>query len=308
MDKLLIKQELNTTITRDEFLKDIDSIFLILKDSYGMYEYFGEDLFEKARVNTKKRIAAMVYDFNQGISILKDELSFIKDGHFYIGKPRNFTEKYDYAVRYTFWEDVPVIDCKKLYHCNDEERKQLETFKDSAQRYKNHDPLIIDLRDNAGGSTTYIYDFLCELTDREVGYSLKYVQKNSKLFLAYLKKKGIEWEGKKEIEVLEETCPPIPNEKPIYVLFNEYSASAAEEAIAFLRNIENVTLVGNHSAGVGSCGNCISVYLPYSHLEVYFGTGLVLYDGHINIDAEGGFKGDISEKEFLELIKELHIK
>ena len=73
-------------------------------------------------------------------------------------------------------------------------------------------------------------------------------------------------------------------------MIDEVTASAAEEGIAYLRNIENVTIVGKHSAGCGSCGNCIEIYLPNSHLRVYFGTGLVLYDGKINIDAEGALK------------------
>ena len=123
------------------------------------------------------------------------------------------------------------------------------------------------------------------------------------MFLDYLKQENCEWNPQENDSIFEEYIPPISNKKKIYVLIDEHTASAAEEGIAFLKNIENVTIVGEHSAGCGSCGNCIEFYLPNSHLKVYFGTGLVLYDGTINIDAEGGFKGNISYEDFETLFK-----
>ncbi len=313
MEHLLEKKELNCQITYKKLLDDIDCMFDVLKDSYAMYEYFGENLFQQALSNIKAKLHNDIFssikenqpvsvvdpDLNKTVSAMNEALSFIKDGHFSIRKSHSSEEKYDYAVRYYSFCGIPVIDCKKLYYTNDTEKKELEDLKNKAKDYQNKAPLIIDLRDNIGGDTTYMYDFLCELMGCDVGYSLKYIQKNSKLFLAYLKKEGYPYTPESELEITEEVCPKIPNKKPIYVRFNELSASAAEECIAYLRNIERVTLVGDHSAGAGSCGNCISVFLPHSHLEVYFGTGLVLYDGHINIDAEGGFKGDMDEEEFL---------
>ena len=41
----------------------------------------------------------------------------------------------------------------------------------------------------------------------------------------------------------------------MYVLIDEVTASAAEEGIDFLRNIENVSIVGKHSAGCGFKGD-----------------------------------------------------
>ncbi len=79
------------------------------------------------------------------------------------------------------------------------------------------------------------------------------------------------------------------------------NSSAFEEAIAYFKNIENVTIVEEYTNGSFSCGNCIDFHLPNSHLKAYFGTGLILYNGNINIDAECGFKGDISFEEFVKL-------
>ena len=302
MNQLLTKQELNTNISNKQFFDDITCMLDVLRECYGMYEYFGEDLFLQSKENLKNYLEANEFNFDDALAFLKKELSFIKDGHFYIDKPRTYKEAYDYAIKYGEFEGIPLIDCKKFYYNTEEEKIQLNEFATHADNYKNEEPLIIDLRDNAGGNTTYIYDFLCNLMGCEVGYSLKATLKYSPLFLEYLKMKNVEVEYEKEVEIIEETYAPTPNKKPIFVLFNEFSASAAEEGIAYLRNIENVTTVGTHTAGCTSCGNCMRIYLPNSHLEVYFGTGFVLFDGK-NIDAEGGFQADISYEEFLDIIK-----
>ena len=302
MNQILIKQELNTNISKEEFLDDITCLIDVLRDCYGMYEYFGDDLFLQAKENVKNYLKTNEFNFDNTLAFFKKEIFFIKDGHFYIGKPRTFKEEYDYAIKYGEFEGIPLIDCKKFYYNTEEEKNQLYEFASHAENYKNDEPLIIDLRDNAGGSTTYIYDFLCNLMGCEVGYTLKATLKYSPLFLEYLEMKNVKVENEKEVEIIEETYEPTPNKKPIFVLFNEFSASAAEEGIAFLRNIENVTTVGTHTAGCTSCGNCMKIYLPNSHLEVYFGTGFVLFDGK-NVDAEGGFKAEISYEEFLEIIK-----
>ena len=182
------------------------------------------------------------------------------------------------------------------------EKQQLIKFSESGSEYKNDEPLIIDLRDNVGGSSTYIYDFLVRLLNSEdIGYSYKYHQKCSNLYLEWLKKENYDWNPLEESKEFEEFFDLIPNKKKIYVLINESTGSAAEEAIAYFKNIENVTIVGEHTNGSFSCGNCLDFYLPNSHLKVYFGTGLVLYNGNINIDAEGGFIGDIKYEDFTKL-------
>lgn len=76
-----------------------------------------------------------------------------------------------HAIKYTSWEGVPVIDCKKCYYDNKIEKEQLEEF--------------------------------------------------------------------------------------------------AKKGIAFLKNIENVTLIGTHTTGCVSSGNCVKIYLPNS-CEAFF--------------------------------------
>ena len=303
MNKLLVQQPLNVNITKEEFIEDINCLFQNIKELYGMYDYYGDAIFDKAyrqisnTINNKTK-----FDFYESLNIVKEELAFIKDGHFYIGESKEIHCKYDYAIKYSTYKNIELIDCKKFYFDNEFEKEQLIEFSRIGSKYKNDMPLIIDLRDNAGGSSIYIYDFLVGLLDCEdIGYSHKYIQRCSNLYLDWLKKENYDWNPLDEESVYDETFEMIPNRKKIYVLINEATGSAAEEAIAYLKNIENVTIVGSHSNGSFSCGNCIDFYLPNSHLKVYFGTGLVLYKGTINIDFEGGFKGDISYEHFTKL-------
>ena len=304
MNELLVKKDINKKITKAQFAEDVVCLFQNLKETYGMYDYFGDDKFQAAKQEILDGLEKE-YEFEKAVLHIKEALSFVKDGHFFVGVPKPSEQKYSYAVRYGMYHGVAMIDCKKFYYESEEEKEQLENLAKKAGEYKNMEPLILDFRDNAGGSTVYIYDFLVELIGQEIGYSMKFCQRYSGLFRDFLKMRKIENIPDEQEEWQEECCPKVLNQKPIYVLFNENTASAAEEGIAFLRNIENVTLVGDHTRGCVSSGNCINIYLPNSHLNAYFGTGIVLYDGYRNIDAEGGFRGDISFSDFEQLIRKI---
>lgn len=300
MNKLLIQHSLNVHISKEEFVEDINCLFQNMKELYGMYEYYGNHVFDNAYneiINTINNRSN--FRFYESVEVIKQELAFIRDGHFHIGEHKEITSKYDYAIRYSNYKGIPVIECKKFYCDTNSDKEQLEEFAGKGIAYRNNFPLILDFRGNVGGSTTYVYDFLCSLLDNDkLGYTYKYVQRYSQLFRDWLDKEKIDWDFDESEEVVEESSPIIPNSKKIFVLIDEKTASAAEEAIAFLKNIENATIVGNKTAGCYSCGNCIDFYLPNSHLKVFFGTGMLLYNGITNVDAEGGFKADISYEEF----------
>ena len=302
--QLLEKKELNKNISKKQFIEDLDCLFFELKELYGMYNYFGNDKFMYAKAAVIKQLNGS-FVFYYALNTLKKELSFIKDGHFYVGEPYENKIVFSYAIRYSSYYGIPVIDCKKFYSDFPEEEKQLAEFAHNGIHYRNNKPLILDFRDNQGGSSTYIYDFLENVLGQEIGYSYRYLQRCTNLYLNYLELNHIDWKPELHDVITEEICPKIRNNKRIYVLINEQTSSAAEEGIAVLKNIENVTIVGNHTAGRVSAGNCLSLYMPNSHLKTYFGTGLLLYEGKINIDAEGGFHGDISFEQFDHIIKSI---
>lgn len=299
MNRLLIKQDLNLQISKKEFFEDIDCLFEVLQASYGLYEYFGYERFMAARDTVMHRLDQEPFEASKAVSILKNEFdSFIKDGHFRVGSSESEAASCDFAVRYLSYHGIPMIQCRKFYFDSPAEEKELEQLSVNYAQFKNDEPLVIDVRDNLGGSDIYIWNFIKGLYGVEPDYSCRFVQKYSELFREATR---VDMHG---IKVVESDGVVIKSCKPVYVWINENTASSAESAVAYFRTVENAVIVGTHTAGCFSCGNCMTIYLPNSHLPVYFGTGMILYEKTRNIDAEGGFQADISHEEFLRMIGE----
>ena len=270
----------------------------VLRECYGGYDQFGHGKFLEAR-DAVLRDLEHGYEFHSAVDSMKQHFYAVaKDGHFSIGIGESRENAYDYAVRYDSWNGIAVIDCKRFYGENDAEQAQLEELVARAAQYRNDEPLIIDLRDNPGGSDDYIYGFLQGLFGVEPCYSCRFVQRYSPLFREYLKRKNIPARYAGDVEITEDDGVSIESRKPIYVLVNEGTCSSGESAVAYLKTVSSTVVVGIHTGGAFSFGNCVRVWLPNSHLPVYFGTGMVLYEKKRNIDAEGGFRGDISMEEF----------
>ena len=297
MNQLLIQRDLNPNVAKQAFLEDIDCLFEELHRSYGLYEYFGEEAFTAAKKRIVRTLNLTEFVFEDAVELLKCEFAaFIRDGHFQICPKKTVSDPAEFAVRHTVFHGIPMILCKKFYADTPEEKAELEQFALSFPRYQNDEPLIIDVRDNPGGSDIYIWDFICGLFGEEPEFPSLYVQKYSPLFCEYA---GVE---EQETENIESDGAIIKSSKQIYILINEKTASSGESAVAYLKTIENALIVGTHTAGCFTCGNCMTIYLPNSHLPVYFGTGMVLYDKTRNIDAEGGFRGEICWETFLDRI------
>ena len=295
MKQLLIAKNANPSISKEAFLEDVDCLFDVLRTCYGLYDYFGHECFLSAKHTVIRELKDSSFDIVKAVSTLSDSMSaFIKDGHFRIGADSPSEDHPGYAVRYGTLHGADLIQCRKFHADTPDEAQQLTCFSQSFDAYRNDKPLIIDLRDNEGGSDLYIWDFIVGLFGAEPDYPCRYVQNYSELFCAYA---NIEKSG---ILISESDGVTIRNSKPIYILINEKTASSGESAVACFKTIENTKIVGTHTAGCFTCGNCMTIYLPNSHIPVYFGTGMVLYEKTRNIDAEGGFQADISYECFLD--------
>lgn len=297
MNPLLQKQEINYRVSRKEFLSDMDSLFDVLRDAYGLYEYFGHDAFAAAKAQIVKGVKEGAFDAKKAISLVTVVFtSFIKDGHFRIGPGSETSLDPGFAVRHLEFHGIPMIQCRKFWADTPEEAEELERFSESYRMYRNEEPLIIDLRDNRGGSDIYIWNLIKGLYGVEPDYPCIFVQKYSELF------RQASGTGKQGTITHESDGVMIKSKKPIYLWVNENTASSAESAVVYFKTAENVTIVGTHTAGCFSCGNCMTIYLPHTHLPVYFGTGMVLYEKTRNIDSEGGFLAELSDEEFLKII------
>ncbi len=299
MKELIIKRGKNTAATKAEFMADLDILFEELKNSYGGYEYFGEERFLLAKENVRKRFENK-YSLENAIIALREELaSFIYDGHFSVdgvplhNRERKSPQAFDYAVHIYETEGIPVFDIKKFYYDTEEEKKQLEEFAKSGAVYKTCPCLLFDLRKNNGGSDMYLWEFLKDLTGEEPEPPIDFLQKNSDTFLAVLKEEYGEENVEPGIETYQSEGKIIHSGQKIFVLIDGFVCSSGESAIANLKTIEGTVVIGENSGGCYFSGNCINIYLPNTGICVYYGTGRILYNGTQNIDELGGFAPDI---------------
>lgn len=107
---LLTKKELNAlkesrpladSLTQKQALADVDLYFRTLKYAYGAYHWFGEKSFAKAE---KAVIAKVKKEENltggRLGQILKEEMKFVRDGHFFVHTSESYLD--DKAVRYEY--------------------------------------------------------------------------------------------------------------------------------------------------------------------------------------------------------------
>ena len=299
MIELIARREKNIAATKEEFIADVDILFDELKNSYGGYEYFGEERFLLAKENVLKHVQKG-YSLEDAISVLREELTaFIYDGHFTVDdvplhhRDRKRPQTFDYAVKVQEIDGVPVFDIKKFYYDTEEEKLQLEAFAKSGAEYKQYSHLIFDLRMNSGGSDTYLWEFIMGLTGEEPEPPMDFLQINSDTFLELLKTEYGETGVEPGIETYHSDGKMISSGQKIYVLIDRYVSSSGESAIANLKAIEGTVVLGENSGGRYFSGNCMDIYLPNTGLCVYYGTGRILYNGTQNIDELGGFAPDI---------------
>lgn len=302
--KEILKKRKKRIVNKEEFCSDIEVLFDELKNSYGAYDYFGEEAFLEAKCAILEKANAE-YDFEEMESFLFERFSkFIKDGHFSVNDKSVFVpqrkkiyedenKEYDYAVKIYEIDGIPVFDIKKFYYDSEEEQAQLDAFAKSGECYKDEPCLIFDLRQNRGGSDTYLWDFMVGLNGEEPDYPMDFRQVYSDTFVEWLANEcdmhgfevGIE-EEKIDGKILEK-------DQKIYVLVDRRVASSGESAVANLKTMSGTVVLGENTRGCFFCGNCMHIYLPNSGICVYYGTGRLLYNGTQNIDEMGGFAPDI---------------
>ena len=69
---------------------------------------------------------------------------------------------------------------------------------------------------------------------------------------------------------------PIKNDIPIYVLTSVLTGSTSEGLTKFLRNVENVTFIGENTMGCQLVGNVRPDVLPNTKIQFTFGSALFM--------------------------------
>ena len=79
----------------------------------------------------------------------------------------------------------------------------------------------------------------------------------------------------------------LPNDIPIIVLVDDMCGSSGESMLNFLRELDNVLVVGSNSSGYQICGNVMSFRLPRSGIYFSFGASFGLSFTTENVDFKG---------------------
>lgn len=193
----------------------------------------------------------------------------------------------------------------------------VKEFLEHIELLRNKKAIIIDLRENSGGSSKPAIDFLSLFTDKEYYESLR----NYRVHKAYEKARAyfkVEWEGLKtfdeysakyhdetfkqcyenyyneyhEIKIDKEYFNKANNNLftcPVVVLISRDTASAAEEFLNAFKYIKRGILIGERTIGAGS--QPLMINLPYGF------TAAISTEDSINLDGTPfnniGFEPDI---------------
>lgn len=235
----------------------------------------------------------------------------------------NDTNK-DVAYEYTEIRKIPIIKMNRMYNINTKD-DSVELFAESANKIKDEDVIIIDIRGNNGGNDIGPLKWFENFTGK-VPQVEKTSIKLASLINNYITKiaansinyeslsQQLKEEYKKELEIAnnksnkwyidkskEEKCE---NKTKIFVIIDNKVASSAESFVSYLDTLENVVFVGTNTSGVMISNSYIQCILPNSKIEISYGNELSLNNKFI----EGkGFEPDIwiNEEDIIERVLNL---
>jgi len=137
-------------LTRKEALADVESLFKLLRSAYSLYNHFGGDTtFSKAKQEIIAEINN-VEEISNGnlVNLLKSKLTFIKDGHFRIGKIDEL------KLYYSYKEENFLRDNKGIYKVSNNKKYYLKSI-DSKENIEDFLKLTI----NDEGKLVYVLGF-----------------------------------------------------------------------------------------------------------------------------------------------------
>jgi len=213
---------------------------------------------------------------------------------------------------YNYYEidGIPILDVNCLCRVTPDDNTIEEFIKDS-KKMRNKDTIIIDLRNNNGGSMVNVEEWYKGFTGSKLQKDIiqSGLYTNTSVSLSKhnfeVKKNESDETKNKCLEVIsgyesekyfpgwsnikyEEFNPP-ENKVKIFILLDESTASASEFFTYYLRKLDNVTLVGTNTNGCVLTGNCNSAYLPNSKIPLHISHKIYMNKEFHSIEGLGIF-------------------
>ena len=211
--------------------------------------------------------------------------------------PRNKVDKFEYRLI----DNIPVAKVAAMSD-NDTVKDSQSRFMKSAEEMKEYPISILDLRANEGGYRTSGEAWIETFSGKSERVEAATVFVNSsitnEIFQTY---------NKKPFELLQkESIIPerIPNDKLVFVLINNFTASAGEWFVEELFNMDNVIFIGTNTMGC-KISNKVNYRLENSKIDLGIGDALTLSPYGEDFEYKG-FQPDIlveSDKALDRLLK-----
>ena len=211
--------------------------------------------------------------------------------------PRNKVDKFEYRLI----DNIPVAKVAAMSD-NDTVKDSQSRFMKSAEEMKEYPISILDLRANEGGYRTSGEAWIETFSGKSERVEAATVFVNSsitnEIFQTY---------NKKPFELLQkESIIPerIPNDKLVFVLINNFTASAGEWFVEELFNMDNVIFIGTNTMGC-KISNRVNYRLENSKIDLGIGDALTLSPYGEDFEYKG-FQPDIlveSDKALDRLLK-----
>jgi hypothetical protein len=192
-------------------------------------------------------MADMLYELRDGHVNLSSNFNVSRNWDWYLDYPQNFNQTVlersylgrDYQIAGPFRTTV-IDSVGYIYYGSFMYDIPSDVIDGLIERYSGMRGIIIDIRNNGGGSIAYVDTLASRFTDKRtlVGYT-KYKNGPGHENFTQPFAKNLEPKGKKQFT------------KPVVVLTNRSVYSAANEFASFMAHLPNVTLIGDVTGGGG---------------------------------------------------------
>jgi hypothetical protein len=321
---LLIKEDIKNTPSNA-----FKSLWTTVDEHYSYFDYKHIN-WDSVRTHYKPMVTDSIKE-DSLYHILSNMLAVLKDGHVNLttdfdrsrywkmldGPPSNFNENF---LMKNYWKENhyrtgpllnQIIDSVGyIYYDSFASEIGSDQLDYVLTRFKNTKGLIIDIRNNGGGSIKNVFNLLSRVIDTTTVFGTSYYKNGpkhqdfdkgiaitvnpvNKAYYDKLKKEAKKGNVPKILtEKQKEKAPklrPTYLKKPIILLINSHCYSASTFFAGFMSTLPNVTLVGDKTGGGG--GLPISSELPNGWRFRFSGTYTTLPDG---FNIENGIPADLS--------------
>ncbi|MCL1882772.1 MAG: S41 family peptidase [Defluviitaleaceae bacterium] len=154
--------------------------------------------------------------------------------------------------------------------------RSIRGFPHTGRRLRHEPILILDLRGHSGGNDLYGLQWMGQYAGQRPNSSMMFA--NAGLYTRTVSELSpwMQSDSPPHWEIRDYDVAPaiIQNNNLLIVLTDSFIGSSGDAFVGFLRQLENVLIVGTNTSGTLLTGNVGSAVLPSSRFEIAFGTTL----------------------------------